>query len=86
VLELFLDRNRVLATEFLAHQADEPAQWRDTMELGNGDYWLTTGELAEISAALRRVLEPYEQRRRGSGPDESRRVRIARLIVPRVGS
>ncbi len=86
VLELFLDRNRALATEFLAHQADEPAQWRDTMELGNGDYWLTAGELEEVSAALRRVLEPYEQRRRGSGPDGSRRVRIARLIVPRAGS
>ena len=65
VLEVFMDRNRALATEFLEHQADEPAQWRDTMELGNGDYWLTAGELTEISAALRRVLEPYEQRRPG---------------------
>ncbi len=83
VLEVFLDRNRALATDFLEHQADEPAQWRDTMELGNSDYWLTPGELGEVSAALRRVLEPYEQRRRGSRPDGSRRVRIARLIVPR---
>jgi hypothetical protein len=83
VLEVFMDRNRALATEFLAHQADEPAQWRDTMELGNGDYWLTAGELTEISAALRRVLQPYEQCRPGSRPDGSRRVRIARLIVPR---
>jgi DNA-binding transcriptional ArsR family regulator len=86
VLEVFLDRNRALATDFLEHQADEPAQWRDTMELGNSDYWLTPGELAEVSAALRRVLEPYEQRRRGSRPDGSRRVRIARLIVPRADS
>lgn len=83
VLEVFMDRNRALATEFVQHQADEPAQWRDTMELGNGDYWLTAGELTEISAALRRVLQPYEQRRPGSRPDGSRRVRIARLIVPR---
>jgi DNA-binding transcriptional ArsR family regulator len=86
MLEVFMDRNRVLATEFLEHQADEPAQWRDTMELGNGDYWLTAGELAEISRALRGVLEPYEHRRPGSRPDGSRRVRIARLIVPRAGS
>lgn len=84
-VEVFMDRNRVLATEFLEHQADEPAQWRDTMELGNGDYWLTAGELAEISRALRGVLEPYEHRRPGSRPDGSRRVRIARLIVPRAG-
>jgi DNA-binding transcriptional ArsR family regulator len=85
-LEVFLDRNRILATEFLQHQADEPAQWRDAMELRNGDYWLTAGEVAEISAAIRRALEPYEQRRRGSRPDGSRRVRIVRLIVPRAGS
>jgi DNA-binding transcriptional ArsR family regulator len=86
VLGVFLDRNRALAAEFLEHQGEEPAQWRDTMELANSDYWLTSGELAEISAALRRVLEPYEQRRRGSRPDGSRRVRIARLIVPRADS
>jgi hypothetical protein len=86
VLGVFLDRNRALATEFLKHQGEEPAQWRDAMELGNSDYWLTAGELAEISAALRRVLEPYKQRRRGSRPDGSRRVRIARLIVPRTDS
>jgi DNA-binding transcriptional ArsR family regulator len=86
VVGVFFDRNRTLATEFLEHQDDEPAQWRQTMELGSGDYWLTAEELAEISAALRRVLEPYDQRRRGSRPDGSRRVRIARLIVPRGGS
>lgn len=83
VLEVFLDRSRALATEFLEHQASEPAEWRDVMELANGDYWLTAGELAEISAALRGVLEPYEQRRSGSRPGNSRRVRITRLIVPK---
>ena len=85
-LGAFLDRNRVLTAEFLEHQADEPPEWRDAVELANSDYWLTSGELAEISAALRRVLEPYKQRRRGSRPDGSRRVRIARLIVPRTDS
>jgi DNA-binding transcriptional ArsR family regulator len=83
VLEVFLDRNRVLAAEFLEHQASEPAQWRDVMELANGDYWLTADEAAEISHAIRSVLGPYEQRRAGTRPDKSRRVRIARLIVPR---
>jgi DNA-binding transcriptional ArsR family regulator len=83
VLEVFLDRNRALAAGFLAHQADEPAPWRDAMELANGDYWLTAGELAEISRAIRDAVEPYEHRRAGARPDRSRRVRIARLIVPR---
>jgi DNA-binding transcriptional ArsR family regulator len=83
VLEVFLDRNRALAAEFLEHQASEPAEWRDAMELASGDYWLTAGELAEISAALRGALQPYERRRSGSRPDDSRRVRITRLIVPK---
>jgi hypothetical protein len=81
---VFLDRNRALATQFLEHQASEPAEWWDLMELANVDYWLTAAELAETSAALRRVLEPYEQRRADSRPDKSRRVRISRLIVPHV--
>jgi DNA-binding transcriptional ArsR family regulator len=83
VLETFLDRNRTLIAEFLDHQASEPPEWRDAVELGGGDYWLTAGELAEVSRALRSVLQPYEQRRRDSRPDQSRRVRVARLIVPR---
>jgi DNA-binding transcriptional ArsR family regulator len=83
VAEMFLDRNRALAAEFLERQASEPAEWRDSMELANGDYWLTAAEVKEISHALRSVLEPYEQRRAGSRPGKSRRVRIARLIVPR---
>ena len=86
VLETFLDRNRALVAEFLDHQASEPPEWRDAVELANGDYWLTAGEVAEVSHALRSVLQPYENRRRGSRPGESRRVRVMRLIVPRAES
>ena len=83
VLETFLDRNRVLVAEFLDHQASEPPEWRDAAEVASSDYWLTADELAEVSQALRGVLQPYAHRRRGSRPDKSRRVRVARLIVPR---
>jgi len=83
VLETFLDRNRALVGEFLDHQASEPPEWRDAAELASSDYWLTAEELAEVSQALRSVLQPYADRRRGSRPDKSRRVRVMRLIVPR---
>ena len=83
VLETFLDRNRALVAEFLDHQASEPPEWRDAAELASSDYWLTAEELAEVSQALRSVLQPYADRRRGSRPDKSRRVRVMRLIVPR---
>ena len=86
VLETFLDRNRTLVAEFLDHQASEPPEWRDAAELASSDYWLTAEELAEVSQALRSVLQPYADRRRGSRPDKSRRVRVMRLIVPRAQS
>src|SRR6516164_67227 len=70
-LGAFLDRNRVLTAEFLEHQADEPPEWRDAVEL------------TKVSRALRSVLKPYEQRRADPRPDKSRRVRVMRLIVPR---
>ena len=73
VLETFLDRNRALVGEFLDHQASEPPEWRDAAELASSDYWLTAEELAEVSQALRSVLQPYADRRRGSRPDKSRR-------------
>ena len=82
VLETFLDRNRALIAEFLDRQASEPPEWRDAAELASSDYWLTAEELAEVSHALRSVLQPYAHRRPGSRPDKSRRVRVARLIVP----
>ncbi len=83
VMGTFLDRNRAIATEFLERQASEPQPWRDVVELANGDYWLTVEELAKAAQAIRDVLAPYEHRRRDARPAGSRRVRIARLIVPR---
>ena len=86
VLETFLDRNRALIAEFLDREASEPPEWRDAAELASSDYWLTAEELAEVSRALRGVLQPYKDRRRDSRPDKSRRVRLVRLIVPRAES
>jgi DNA-binding transcriptional ArsR family regulator len=79
----FLDWNRAIAAEFLEHQDGEPQEWRDAVELANSDYWLTAEELKEATRAMRDVLAQYEERRRDSRPANSRRVRIARLIVPR---
>jgi DNA-binding transcriptional ArsR family regulator len=83
VISTFLDRNRALVAEFLEHQASEPRQWRDAVELASQDYWLTAEELAKLAHAIREVLTPYVHRRRDTRPAGSRRVRIARLIVPR---
>lgn len=83
VLGTVLERNRSLVSEFFEHRDLEPPQWRDSADLGVGDYWLTAEETREVAGALREVLRQYEDRRRGSRPAGSRRVRVARLIVPR---
>jgi DNA-binding transcriptional ArsR family regulator len=83
ILDTFLDRNRVLATEFLRRQADEPPEWRDAAELSSHDYWLTAEELAKAVQAMRDALAPYEERMRDARPAASRRVRVARLVIPR---
>jgi DNA-binding transcriptional ArsR family regulator len=83
IMDTFLDRNRTLATEFLENQAGEPPEWRDAAELASHDYWLTAEELGKAMRAIRDVLEPYEQRQRDARPPNSRRVRIARLAIPR---
>jgi DNA-binding transcriptional ArsR family regulator len=83
VMGMFLDRNRAIAAEFFEQQENEPQEWRDAVEMANGDYWLTAEELKKAARALHDVLAPYEERRSDSRPANSRRVRIVRLIVPR---
>lgn len=83
IIGTFLDRNRAIATEFLENQDDEPAEWRDAAALASHDYWLTADELVKAAQAMDEVLAPYEERRRDARPADSRRVRIARLVVPR---
>jgi DNA-binding transcriptional ArsR family regulator len=83
ILTTFLDRNRAIAAEFLENQAGEPEAWRDTVEAASSDYWLTVAEVRQVARAMRAILEPYQDRRKAVRPAGSRRVRIARLIVPR---
>jgi DNA-binding transcriptional ArsR family regulator len=83
ILDMFLDRNRAIASEFLQHEADEPPEWRDAAALASHDYWLTAEELAKAAQAIKDVLAPYDQRLRDARPAGSRLVRIARIMVPR---
>jgi len=83
IMDTFLNRTRAIGAEFLIHQGTEPPGWRDVLELASTDYWMTADEVAKTAQALRDVLAPYAQRRRDERPAGSRRVRIARIIVPR---
>jgi DNA-binding transcriptional ArsR family regulator len=83
ILGTVLDRNRVIATEFLTNQAGEPPEWLDVVQLASTDYWMTADEVTKAAQAMRDVLAPYAERRPDARPAGSRRVRITRFIVPR---
>lgn len=82
ILTTFLERDRQVVERYFLGIAEEPAAWRDSVELADGNYWMTLDELAEVASGIRDVLAPYVHRSPGERPEGSRRVRIARLTVP----
>lgn len=83
VLGVFLERNRAIVADFIEREAQEQPEWRNTVELANRDYWLTSVEVRRVSDAMRQILEPYRGRSSADRPAKSRPVRVLRLIVPR---
>lgn len=86
LLDVALDRVRQLLRDFIVVQGSETEEWRDVTELGSNDLWLTVEEVRDLSRAFRDLVEPYRRRDREARVPGSRRVRVARLIVPRVES
>jgi DNA-binding IclR family transcriptional regulator len=78
----FLDSSRAVAEEFVATERDEPAEWRNVASLANTDLWLSADETRAVTAALAAVVEPYRKRTLGERPDDTRRVRVANMVVP----
>lgn len=84
VAEMALARNQELLRDFIANQEQEPVEWREAVELGNSDLWLTLDEVHELSRAFSDLVDSYRGRRAADRPDGSRRVRVTRLVVPRL--
>lgn len=76
-----LDGERRAIADFLAHEDDEPPQWRDAMQLSTGQIEVTAEELGSLNAALGAVVDGYEKGRRRS-PAGARAVRFSLLTVP----
>jgi hypothetical protein len=47
------------------------------------DLWLTVEETEKVTTAFAAALEPYRNRALAARPDESRRVRVTSMVVPR---
>lgn len=72
---------RAIAT-FIAHQGDEPAQWRDGLHINSSALQLTPDELASLTASLDAATAAYQARERVDPPADSRRVRLTILTIP----
>ena len=84
LVDLALDRDRAAVRSFLAHESDEPPEWRDALELSVGEPWLTADELRELSREFRATLDRFKERRlRTNRPTGSRQVRVSLVVAPR---
>ena len=79
----YLDRSLAAATEFMATAHEEPEEWQDATSMTISDLWLTVEETRTVTGAIAAALEPYRDRALDERPDDSRRVRVTNLIVPR---
>ena len=79
VVAAYMDVTRAIAVEFTEGGHAEPEQWRDA-HLSNSDLWLTAEEFQQVATELGAVLKRYRGREQ---PENSRRVRVMNIVVPR---
>ncbi len=78
----YFDRTRRVAEAFMASERDEPKQWQSAAVLATSDVWLTADEAHALGRTLTSLLDQYRSRTAANRPDESRRVRVANVVVP----
>lgn len=82
VIAAYIDTTKAIAVTFTKDGYAEPGEWRDAL-LNNRDLWLTLEEFQQVTADLKTVLEPYQERAQNEErPAGSRRVRIMNVVVP----
>jgi DNA-binding transcriptional ArsR family regulator len=73
LVEVYLSRDFARLKDYFARERDEPREWWETSLLMTQSLLLTDEELREVNAAVQKVLEPYERRRRIADPPEGSR-------------
>lgn len=64
---------------------DEPrldGEWRRVSGLSNARMTMTVEEAAELDEQMEKLLEPYVTRDPSNAPDDARRVRLLRYVMP----
>src|SRR4051794_9934002 len=69
---------------WLARRTDEPAEWREAAPFGDAIAYLTADELAELTARMQSLTEPYLDRLtdRDKRPEGARPVSVLHLPFP----
>lgn len=79
-----LDEQLAVLRSWLARQQSEPAPWRDAASVIHGTLWLTSDELASLTAEIERLASRHVERLRDpdARPDGSQPVRMVAWAVP----
>ena len=77
-----LDQNAASLAEFLEHEPELEAAWRDATLFGNTTTYLTLPEMDEISARVFELLHAFSRQDPDTRPPAARRVRFILYGLP----
>ncbi|MEU4694574.1 winged helix-turn-helix domain-containing protein [Actinoplanes sp. NPDC023714] len=83
LIDIYLTRDKQRLREWVERQAGDPQEWRDASSLMGQQLMVTAGELTELNAKIRALLEPYRVRDRQEGaPEGARHVVVQYAAFP----
>jgi DNA-binding transcriptional ArsR family regulator len=82
VVGTMLDRVRADTSAWFDREAAQPDEWRSVASVENSVAWLTIDEAEELERRYRGFLDERRGRTAKDHPDDARRVRVTRVMVP----
>ena len=81
-IAVVLARSDERLKDWLAHDGDAPARWRDALRISDSQLLLTREELNDLNAAYDELMRPYLRRDRRQAPPGARRLSSHLRLVP----
>ena len=79
------ERDERIFAAYLQAEEDVEEEWREAATILSGNVYVTAAELTELRDRIRELIRPYQRRKPGARPAESRQVHVVYRAVPRVG-
>ena len=83
LIDLYVERDMARVRDWMAHQGDQPAEWRDSSTLMGNRLLMTADELRALNEKVQELLEPYKMRaRQDHAPEGARKVAVTYMAFP----